>query len=323
MSEYLKTTHDFYKDAALAPDRGLCCTTSPVWKFPGLTIPEKMLEMNYGCGATVHHRDLTDNPTVMYVGVGGGMELLQFAYFSRKPGGVIGIDCVPEMLEAARENLAEAEKVNDWFSQDFVRLKLGDALKLPLADESVDVAAQNCLFNIFKTDDLNTALAEMYRILKPHGRLVMSDPVSPFELPQSLKDDETLRAMCLSGVQTYDNYLSALTAAGFGTVELRARRPYRLLDTERYDLEKSALLESIEVAAIKDPIPADGPCIFTGRAAIYFGSDDSFNDGAGHILMRDWPLAVCDKTAKALEALGRDDIRLTPSTYFYDGGGCC
>ena len=66
-----------------------------------------MLAMNYGCGSTVHPRDLADNPSVLYVGVGGGMELLQFAYFARRPGAVTGIDVVDEMLAACRENLRE------------------------------------------------------------------------------------------------------------------------------------------------------------------------------------------------------------------------
>ena len=95
---YLETTEDVYREAALKPDVGLCCTTTPLWQLPGLEIPKRMLEMNYGCGSTVHPRDLVNDPTILYVGVGGGMELLQFSYFSRKPKGVIGIDSVEEML---------------------------------------------------------------------------------------------------------------------------------------------------------------------------------------------------------------------------------
>ena len=77
------------------------------------------------------------------------MEVLQFSYFSRKENGVIGLDVVDEMITACDENLRQAEKENDWFQRDFIDLKKGDALNLPLDDESVDVAAQNCLFNIF------------------------------------------------------------------------------------------------------------------------------------------------------------------------------
>ena len=105
---YLETTKDVYKAAALTPDVGLCCTTSPIWQLPGLSMPKIMQEMNYGCGTTVHPRDLVNNPSVLYVGVGGGMELLQFSYFSRKPSGVIGVDVVDEMLEASRQNFIQA-----------------------------------------------------------------------------------------------------------------------------------------------------------------------------------------------------------------------
>ena len=91
---YLETTKDLYKEAALTPDVGLCCTTNPIWELPGLKIPRIMQEMNYGCGSTVHARDLINDPKILYVGVGGGMELLQFSYFSRQEGGVIGVDIV-------------------------------------------------------------------------------------------------------------------------------------------------------------------------------------------------------------------------------------
>jgi len=320
---YLRTTEDFYRRAAETPDVGLCCTSSPVWELPGLKIPGRMLDMNYGCGSTVHPRDLSRSPSILYVGVGGGMELLQFAYFARRPAAVIGIDSVGAMLDACRGNLELAAQENPWFDPAFVRLQEGHALELPADDESVDVAAQNCLFNIFKLDDLEVALAEMYRVLRDRGRLVLSDPISPVPLPEHLREDETLRAMCISGALSYQEYIDALVGAGFGTIEIRARRPYRLLDPKRYEIEQPILLESIEVAAIKDPIAPDGACVFTGKTAIYFGDEEHLDDGAGHILRRDIPLAVCDKTAAQLASLGHSDILTTPSTWFYDGGGCC
>lgn len=320
---YLETTHDVYKEAALTPDVGLCCTTNPIWELPGLKIPKIMQEMNYGCGSTVHARDLTNNPKILYVGVGGGMELLQFSYFSRQKGGVIGIDVVDEMLEASRKNFVEAEAQNSWFKSDFVELIKGDAMHLPVPDDSIDVAAQNCLFNIFKEDDLKQAMEEMYRVLKPHGRLVMSDPTCEQPMNETLRNDERLRALCLSGSLPIADYIKALTDAGFGTIEIRARKPYRILDPKTYPTEELIYIESIEVAAIKDPMPADGPCIFTGKAAIYFGDDPFLDDNEGHILLKNQPIAICDKTAGNLADLGRDDIYISESTYHYDGGGCC
>jgi SAM-dependent methyltransferase len=320
---YLQTTADFYRDAALTPNVGLCCTTTPVWKLPDLDMPKIMERMNYGCGSTVNPRDLANSPTVLYVGVGGGMELLQFAYFSRQKGGVIGVDMVQEMLDASAENFKEAEILNPWFKSEFVSLRNGDALNLPIEDNTVDVAAQNCLFNIFKLDDLKKALSEMYRVLKPHGRLVMSDPTCENVMPQALLDDERLRAECLSGAIPLKDYIKMITEVGFGTVEIRARRPYRVLSPNHYNTNELIYIESVEVCAIKDPMPEDGPCVFTGKSAIYFGKEAFFDDKKGHTLMVNQPLAVCDKTAGALAALGSPDIFISESTFFYDGGGCC
>ena len=323
MNTYLETVKNVYKDAAANPQKGLCCTTTPVWQLPGLKIPDKMLEMNYGCGSTVNPRDLVNDPSILYVGVGGGMELLQFAYFSRKIKGVIGIDPVEEMLDVCSQNFIEAEELNPWFRKEYVELRLGDALDLPIENEAVDIAAQNCLFNIFHDEDLEKALKEMYRVLKPHGRLVLSDPVCETAIPENLKNDEMLRALCLSGAIPLKTYIDRLTSIGFGTLEIRAKRPYRVLDPLHYDTDQLIVIESVEICAIKDPLPPDGPCVFTGKTAIYFGKEESFDDHKGHALLQNQPLAVCDKTAGALSKLNRDDIYISCSTYFYDGGGCC
>ncbi len=323
METYLETTKNVYREAALTPDVGLCCTTTPVWAFPGLDIPKKMLDMNYGCGSTVHPRDLVNSPRILYVGVGGGMEFLQFSYFRRQANGVMGVDVVDEMIQACQENFQEAEKLNPWFDSSYVSVKKGDALKLPIDSNTIDVAAQNCLFNIFHEAELKQALKEMYRVLKPHGRLVLSDPIAQQEMPESLEQDERLRALCLSGALPLEKYLKLITDIGFGTVEIRAKRPYRILDNKQYNTKENIFIESVEVCAIKDPMPEDGPCVFTGRTATYFGSKEYYDDAKGHVLMNNQPLSVCDKTAANLETLGRFDIHVSDRTYFYDGGGCC
>ncbi len=323
MKNYMDTTIDVYAKAALTPDVGLCCTNTPIWQLPQLTIPKIMQEMNYGCGSTVHPRDLVNQPKILYVGVGGGMEVLQFAYFSRQQAGVIGVDIVDEMLSACADNLEKAEYENSWFDRSFVELRKGNALALPVEDNSIHVAAQNCLFNIFTQEDLKKALAEMYRVLKPYGRLVLSDPITENPMPEELKNDSRLRALCLSGSLPLVEYLKLITDAGFGTVEIRAKRPYRILAPGQYETTENILLESVEVCAIKDPMPSDGPCIFTGKAAIYFGKESYFDDQKGHVLIPNQPLSICDKTASALTMLGMNDIYISESTFFYDGGGCC
>ncbi|OGF20297.1 MAG: methyltransferase type 11 [Candidatus Eisenbacteria bacterium RBG_19FT_COMBO_70_11] len=320
---YLDTAHRVYRDAAASVQKSLCCTTGPRFQLPGLTIPNAMEEMNYGCGTTVHVQDLSPSLDVLYIGVGSGLEALQFAYFTRRPRSVVAVDRVPEMLDVARRNFEEAERTNSWFRSDFVELLEGDALALPLPDARVDLVAQNCLFNIFTQEHLGVALAEVARVLKPGGRLVLSDPICEQAMPQRLRDDERLRAECLSGALPLDEYLGHVVRAGFGTIEIRSRRPYRVLDRRRFGVESDLLLESVEVVAIKGPMPSDGPCVFAGETVIYVGEDEAFDDGRGHLVQRDVPLAVCRKTAGNMRRLGHSDLIVTGPTWHYAGGGCC
>ncbi|QZZ20650.1 arsenosugar biosynthesis arsenite methyltransferase ArsM [Leptothermofonsia sichuanensis E412] len=320
---YLETTAQLYAEAAKTPQVGLCCVNTPPLQFPGLHIPEIMQQMNYGCGSTVHPTELFGEPTVLYIGVGGGIEALQFAYFCRQPGRVIAVDPVPEMRQAAARNLQLAAQDNDWFHPDSVKILAGDAFELPVSDASVDVVAQNCLFNIFEPDDLQRALVETYRVLKPGGRLIMSDPIATRPIPAQLQQDERLRALCLSGALTYEDYIQHLVAIGFGQIEIRARRPYRLLDTQHYNLDAPLLLESLDSVSFKVPLPEDGACVFTGKTAIYAGSESFLDDHAGHLLQRGIPLAVCDKTAAKFSLQFPQDVVITDSTWHYNGGGCC
>jgi ubiquinone/menaquinone biosynthesis C-methylase UbiE len=320
---YLETTAKFYAEAAETPQVELCCVQSAPMQLPGLVIPKIMQKMNYGCGTTVQPAELAGQPTVLYIGVGGGIEALQFAYFCRRPGAVVAVDPVTEMRQAAVRNLELAAHQNDWFDPAFVKVLEGDAFALPIADESVDVVAQNCLFNIFEPADLQRALREAHRVLKPGGRLIMSDPIATRPIPPHLQADERLRAMCLSGALPYEDYVQQLIDVGFGQIEIRARRPYRLLDTHTYGLETPLLLESLDSVSFKVPIPQDGACMFTGKTAVYSGVKSSLDDHAGHLLQRGIPLAVCDKTAAKLARQFPQDIVITPSTWHYVRGSCC
>lgn len=320
---YLETTAEFYQEVAETPEVGLCCVQNGAFQLPGLNIPTAMEEMNYGCGTTVQPTELMNQPTVLYVGVGGGLEALQFAYFSPRPEAVIAVEPVAAMREAAQRNLATAAEENSWFEPSFVKIVSGDAFNLPVADESVDVVAQNCLFNIFEPQDLAKALKEVYRVLKPGGRLLMSDPIATRPIPENLRQDERLRAMCLSGALTYQEYVNFLVETGFGSIEIRARRPYRLLDAQTYPLEEDLQLDSLDSVAFKTPIPSDGACIFTGKTAIYRGQEAVWSDGEGHTFQRGVPLGVCDKTARKLASKFPESIVVTPSTWHYQGDGCC
>jgi ubiquinone/menaquinone biosynthesis C-methylase UbiE len=322
MSDYLQTVEDVYAEAARQPDSELCCTQSPVWQLPDLRIPPAMIAMNYGCGSTVNPRDLHADDTVLYVGVGGGLEAVQFAYFTRRPGSVIAVDPVAAMRDKARANLEEAARINSWFQPEFVTIVDGSAFALPAQNNSASIVAQNCLFNVFATGDLDRALGEVFRVLKLGGMFSTSDPITPQPLPASFAANERLRARCISGCLTYDEYVAALADAGFGRIEIRGRFPYRHLHPRDYpDLPSPMMLESIEAAAFKVPGGADGVEIFTGRTATYSGPDESFRDELGNTLRRGMPAAVSDAAAARLA--NRNDMVVTGSSWHYKGGGCC
>jgi hypothetical protein len=122
---------------------------------------------------------------------------------------------------------------------------------------------------------------------------------------------------------TVEEYTRRIVASGFGQIEIRAWRPYRLLDAPNYQLDQHLLLESLDSVAFKVPIADDGACIFTGKTAIYSGNESVFDDRAGHILPRGLPAAVCDKAAAKLLALLPEECVITPSTWHYQGDGCC
>ena len=320
-SSYLRTIEEVYAHAADAPDAALCCTRSPQWRLPGLHIPRIMLEMNYGCGSTVDPRDLGEDDTVLYVGVGGGLEALQFAYCTRRPGSVIAVDPVAAMRTRAEANLAEAARLNPWFDPDFVRVLDGNALDLPVESGSVTVVAQNCLFNVFMAHDLRRALGEVFRALRPGGSFATSDPIAPETLPEAFRADAIARARCLSGCQTFGGYTDTLAGAGFGRIDIRARFPYRYVTPHDFaSLPNGVLLESIEAVAFKVPPSADGPAVFAGRHAIYTGAEDTFDDGQGHVLSRGIPVPVSD--AAALRLAAYTDVLVTAPTY-HGRGGCC
>jgi SAM-dependent methyltransferase len=319
---YLDRVHQVYAEAAAQPDGGLCCVDGVLKKLPGLIVPSRMVEMNYGCGSTVEPDDLAGEDPVLYVGVGGGLEALQLAYFRRSAGGVIAVDPVPEMrLEAAR-NLKEAARLNPWFHPEFVSILDGSAMALPVADGTIGVAAQNCLFNVLASDDLNRALAEIRRVLTDGGRFVTSDPITTRPLPEALRRDQTLRARCVAGCLSFGDYVGAVVGAGFGEVLIRARRPYRLLlPIEHPELSEPTLLESVDAVARPIVTPDGIPRVFTGRTATYAGPEEIATGILGFAFKRGVPASVSDATAARLA--GRDDFLLTPPTYNVRSSGCC
>ena len=314
---YLAAAQAFYHAAADVPALGACCAQRNDLHLPGLAVPPAMEALAFSCGTTVHPAELSDAPTVLYIGVGGGLEALQFAWFSRRPGAVIAVEPAPRMRQAAQDNLAAAVQLNPWFDTSFVQVVAGDAFSLPVPDASVDLVAQNCLFNIFEPADLRRALAEAARVLRPGGRLMMSDPIAERDIPAHLRRDNRLRAICLSGAQRFEAYVAEIAAAGFGVIEVRSRKPYRVLERAEYGLEADLKLDALDTVSRKVASLAGSGGdaeIYTGRRAVYVGRLERLSM-EGNEFVRHQPRPVSDRLAHRLRARAERDVLLTPPTW--------
>jgi SAM-dependent methyltransferase len=162
--------------------------------------------LGLGCGNPVALASLKEGETVLDLGSGPGLDCFLAADKVGKNGKVIGIDMTPEMLEKARSN---AEKGN--YSN--VEFRLGEIENLPVADNSVDVVISNCVINL--SPDKRSVFRETFRVLKPGGRIMVSDVVLSKELPDFIKDSVDAYVGCISGAITRDEYLKTITDAGF------------------------------------------------------------------------------------------------------------
>ena len=171
-------------------------------------IPEGA-NLGLGCGNPVALASLREGETVLDLGSGAGFDCFLAAGKVGEKGRVIGIDMTPEMIEKARENAKKGNYRN-------VEFRLGEIENLPVADNSVDVVISNCVINL--APDKRRVFTEAFRVLKPSGRLMISDMVLLKKLPNSIKDSIEAYIGCLSGAVMKDEYIEAITAAGFQEV---------------------------------------------------------------------------------------------------------
>lgn len=165
--------------------------------------------LGLGCGNPVAIGALEPGETVLDLGAGGGFDCLLAAEEVGPEGHVIGVDMTPEMVETARENAADHEHVE---------FRLGEIEHLPVADTSVDVILSNCVLNL--SPEKARVFDEAYRVLRPGGRLAISDVVLTAPLPaDSTIDPETVSA-CLGGAAPIGSLESMLARAGFTAIEI-------------------------------------------------------------------------------------------------------
>jgi arsenite methyltransferase len=187
-------------------------TASKLYPISELEVlPEDVTGLSMGCGDPITLASLQPGQTVLDLGSGGGIDCFMAAKKVGEAGHVIGVDMTAEMLEKARANQAKMGFTN-------VEFRLGEIEHLPVADSTVDVIISNCVVNL--SPDKPQVFREAFRVLKPGGKLALSDIVSDGPLPQAVKDSLSAWAGCVAGALDVKDYIADLEAAGFTNIEL-------------------------------------------------------------------------------------------------------
>jgi SAM-dependent methyltransferase len=167
--------------------------------------------LGLGCGNPLALASLKEGETVLDLGSGAGFDCFLASDKVGKKGRVIGVDMTPEMIEKARENARKADYKN-------VEFRLGEIENLPAADNSVDIVISNCVINL--SLDKKRVFKEAFRVLKPGGRLMVSDIVLLKEPPDFLKESIEAYIGCVAGAMLQDEYLETIKSTGFEDVKI-------------------------------------------------------------------------------------------------------
>ena len=208
-------------------------------------IPEGA-DLGLGCGNPIAHAELKPGETVLDLGSGGGIDCFLAAREVGATGRVIGVDMTPAMLERARANRAKVNAAN-------VEFRLGEIEHLPVADESVDVIISNCVVNL--SPDKLQVFRYALRVLKPGGRLVVSDLVLTRPLDEVLRRDVDLYVGCVAGASLKQDYLQLMRDAGFQDVAIVEEHGYSVgienLAPASPEREAFSAVTSVKVRAYK------------------------------------------------------------------------
>jgi arsenite methyltransferase len=284
-------------------------------------IPDEIIEKDYGCGDPSRH--IRAGETVLDLGSGSGKACYIISQIVGVKGKVIGIDFNPPMLELARkyqksigdqlgfhnvefrrgkiQDLRTDLELVEQFLNDHPVRSVADLAKLEefenqvrqtqplIADESIDVIVSNCVLNLVRAQDKQQLFAEMYRVLKRGGRIVISDIVSDETVPEHLAKDPDLWSACVSGAFQEEEFLRAFEEAKFHGIHIEE------LNSEAYRTVEGIEFRAVTVTAYKGK---EGPCLERNHAVIYRGPWKQVVDDDGHTLERGARMAVCDKTFK-------------------------
>lgn len=320
-----------YSAGAKAVEPALCC---PVSYDPALLnlLPREIVEKDYGCGDPSRYVRAGD--TVLDLGSGGGKICYIAAQIVGKNGHVIGVDMNDDMLALARRHQGDMARKLGGDRVRFVKARIQDlALDLEaqdawladhpvrasgdlaahqawqaeqrrerplIADASVDVVVSNCVLNLVAEEDRRQMVREIYRVLKPGGRVAISDIVSDEPVPARLRQDPALWSGCISGAFEEQAFLKVFTDAGFLAV------CYDKWDAAPWQVVEGIEFRSVTLTAVKGEGTA---CLDYGHAVIYRGPFSEVRDDDNHVFPRGARMAVCERTFRMLtEGPYRDDF---------------
>lgn len=326
-----------YADGAKEVQAELCC---PVDYDPGLlkVLPQEIIEKDYGCGDP--SRYVRKGDVVLDLGSGGGKICYMAAQLVGDQGRVVGIDMTDDMLALARKYMPEMLKriggqcveFHKGYIQDLAlnvseleayvannpvstssqlekleKWKVQQRSERPLiADNSVDLVISNCVLNLVAEHEKRQLVQEIYRVLKPGGRVAISDIVSDEIVPEHLKNDTNLWSGCISGAFQEKDFLEAFIENGFIAVG------YDKWDAEPWQIVEGIEFRSVTLVGIKAH-PSE--CMDRGHAVIYKGPYATITDDEGYIYRRGERMAVSERTFNALTKLApykNDFIAITP-----------
>jgi len=251
-----KGYREIAKNGGSCCSKGSCCSGAPnatdLSKNVGYkdgeleTIPEGA-NLGLGCGNPTALASLKEGETVLDLGSGGGIDCFLAARKVGPGGRVIGVDMTPEMVEKARRNAGKGNYKN-------VEFKLGEIEDLPVPDNSIDVIISNCVINL--SPDKKKVFREAIRVLKPGGRIMVSDLVILKELPQGVRNSIEAYIGCLSGAILREDYIRYMKEAGFDRIKVLDETGFpveNMMDAENSE-EVAASIVSIKISAEKNRI---------------------------------------------------------------------
>lgn len=279
-----KIVQEFYGTAAQTPQAELCCPTKYDENEVG-HIPQEVLDRFYGCGSPVTAANPQPGEVYVDLGSGAGIDCFIAAKHVGPAGHVIGVDMTDQMLAVARES---QKKVAASLGYDAVEFRKGFLEQIPVEDKTADIVTSNCVVNL--SPDKPKVFAELWRVLKDHGRVVIADIVSDREVPPRLKVNEQLWGECIVGALTEDQFLAMLEQAGFYGLSVLKKSFWKEIEGYRF--------YSVTVQGFK--FEKTQGCTYAGQYAIYRGPYKAVLDEEGHLFPRNVAISVCTDTASKL-----------------------